>query len=457
VTAPAEARPGAPPWLWFWIPFFLANLPTLWSTLTWESAQYLELERSGLARLRSIDPTYGRFDALRMAGVVVDWLAPSILVVGIGAALVPWLRRRYVERRYGLRDPAAAPSGFASIQEFIQQNAPGVTVMVNLARRETAFVYPLGYRRAALVVFGGLYKLWQSDRPAAEAILLHEIAHCRRADFLVLGIGSPLSSGLKYVFLGYLVFLAVPHLIVSIDDAMAWRSKIAELQQDLSQVGVRLDPSLDLAGHLRVQAREHGVGQLAMLASHSLKFIAFLVLPLAGIWAAELNADRLVVLSQGSSGPIQRGLGSLSRRGWWWRWPLTALTHPPRWLRRSSMRFQTLGLVILVTALPVGYFVRLLVMHAWASVSYVAFLGFTTDQILTATLENTQQYLAPLLPVWLAAAALIAAWPWAFRLWESWFVTRAAGETVQRDLSIYLIAAGCCVGLAALSFALSYR
>jgi hypothetical protein len=442
------AHPGAPPWLWFWIVLFLTSVPDLWSALLEGSRQFIALERDGLARLRALDAGYGRFDILRVAGVVVDWLGPAIVVAGVAVAMCPWLRRYYVERRYGVRDPSSAPPGFAAIRDFIERNAPGTIVTVNLLRRETAFVYPLGYRRAAIAVCGGLYKLWQTDRPAAEAVLLHEMAHCRRGDFLVLGTGSPISSGLKYVFLFYLIFLALPQLMVSIADAISLRARLLALEQPVVSVGGSVDMAGAVSRHYREQAWGHISGQLVMLASASLQFVRFLVLPLAGIWAAELNADHFVVVQQGSSAAIQRGLGSLSRSGWWWRWPLNAVTHPPRWLRRLSMRFRTLGLLNLVAILLIAYFVRLAVMHAWASISYLFVLGFTTEQIASATLDNTRQYLAALFPVWLAMAALVAVWPWVFKPWEALFVNETSPRRVSRDSWIYAVVAAACLLLA---------
>ncbi len=448
----ASSDPGAPPWLWLWIGFFVINLPALWNTLVAGSLQYLETERDGLARLRAIDPHYGRFDALRMAGVAVDWFAPIILVAGIVTTLLPWVRRRYVERRYGLRDPATAPPGFAAIHDFIQRHAPGVAVTTNLLRRESAFVYPLGYRRAAVAVCGGLYKIWQTDRPAAEAILLHELAHCRRGDFLVLGTGSPISSGLKYAFLCFVLVLALPHLIISVDDAVALRARVAALQQ---QVAPAVLPNFDFdsSRHARQLVWQQIVNQIQLLLMSCLQFVAFLVVPLAGIWAAELNADRLVVGEQGSDVPIQRGLGRLSRGGW--RWLFSALTHPPRWLRRSAMRFQTLGLVVLVTILPIAYFGRLMLLHGWASISMMSLPDVTGEQIRTVAIENTRQYIAGHLPLWIVTTAVVAAWPWAFTRWESLFIVNARATRGQTARWIYVVVASVCLGLAALSWRLA--
>jgi Zn-dependent protease with chaperone function len=132
--------------------------------------------------------------------------------------LIPQLRRHYIERKIHFVPPALSmPLGkqLIEIEDFVKSHAPDLKVQVNLNRPGRLWIYLNGYRTATLAIFYGFVMLWKTDREAAEAVLLHEIAHYRRGDALFIGPASFLEIALKLDLIFYVVFIALPMLAIA--------------------------------------------------------------------------------------------------------------------------------------------------------------------------------------------------------------------------------------------------
>lgn len=170
-----------PPWLWFWLIIYILKLPGLIQFL-WE--QNIKPVLSAILGDNLID-------ILLALPSIHQILPPTMLFLGVISILFPHLRKTYIERCDKLSKPQNITPVVKEILEIVHSYAPGVDVKANLLRTDKfAFIYPTGYRTAAIAIFGGLVKLWRSDKEAAKAMLLHELGHCRHGDALIIGAGS---------------------------------------------------------------------------------------------------------------------------------------------------------------------------------------------------------------------------------------------------------------------------
>jgi len=222
--------------------------------------------------------------------LLVAWAVPvALLTVGALTVALPGVRRRWVERRFHL---TVRPEGEAlAIQEFVDRHSHGVEVMLSGDGGRYARIYPVGLRRARLGVFAPFIRLWQQDRAAAEAVLLHELAHRRQGEHLVLGLGSPLQALLRLWTVLFLAFTILPVAgLFATHDLMA------------HPFGAQV--IVDATGPVRI-----------------------LVFPVAAIWFAEFAADGWAARLHGP-GAVLVALGPVDRRPWYRRL-LGCVDHPP--------------------------------------------------------------------------------------------------------------------------------
>jgi Zn-dependent protease with chaperone function len=223
-----------------------------------------------------------------------------LLTLGYGSLQIffPSRRKRAIEKRFELKPLQLRGRVLGEIAAFVAERAPDVALMDGLKHSQLlAFVYPDGAQDVCLAVCGGLVLLWQRDRQAAEAVIIHELAHFRRGEALHLGHGSGVESALR---------------IGAVSLAVA--------------LGFWL-----LVGLLNVR-------MLAIaISSAAGAFGVYLVL-VAAFWCAEFQADRMAAEELGSSEGLLRAL-ALGNEGTsaWGRF-LARLTHPPLSWRRALLQ-----------------------------------------------------------------------------------------------------------------------
>jgi Zn-dependent protease with chaperone function len=294
-----QAPAGIPPWMWYWSIMFTLNLPALFGAL-YTSYEVLNAYISSTERIRSIDPQAERLSFLQYPGFFTENLPGIALFLGLFTILFPRLRAIYIERRNNLM-PSPPIKPLAEIEEFVRLHTPGLEVKVNLKRPGRIWVYPNGYRRATVAVFSGFVMLWKSDREAAEAVLLHEIAHYRRGDALFMGPGSFLENAVKLTLLFYVLFVALPFILIAIDQKIQFiepLKKMNAMNREISEigksVGLETQPAPSYIPQLVVSIFISIWGLLTTTAAFLVKTTASFVLPVACMWAAELNADYFV-------------------------------------------------------------------------------------------------------------------------------------------------------------------
>ncbi|HEU4559041.1 MAG TPA: hypothetical protein VFS20_14370, partial [Longimicrobium sp.] len=404
-----------PPWLWFWLATFTLSLPWIFGEVD-RTVKFVLRANQWSHRMMETDPVMAAVDVLTYPGALVDLLPPAALLLGLGMVLAPGARCRLVERRYGLGPMPAGVAEAGEIEAFVRRHAPAVELRWNLVRgREMAMVYPASYRRGRLGVFGGVVRLWRNDRAAAEAVLLHEVAHLRHGDALIMGAGSFFSFLARYTVLGLLVCLVVPLAIAMIIQTIHTHSEMSRIAaetermiEELMKLGIPRPPDAPVYRPSELILKNAGLfvtGMAGLVPTVLLSMLRFMVMPLAAIWTAELYADSYVVERQGSSAALERGLGVLQRPVRWWRWLLFRLSHPPVRLRRWFVKTGAGRANWLLLMFPAAYLAKLVVL--WGMVASVS-LGVKLDVHL---LENTRTYFATLAPVVIAAGVLVLAWP----------------------------------------------
>jgi Zn-dependent protease with chaperone function len=399
-----------PPWLWFWLVLYGLSLPgqvALWQQNLKDLFFHQELPT---------DVTGIHFPFLLRLANMPELMPSLALAVGVLSIFLPWTRMAYLEKRFRLTAPPKS-SVLQEISEFLNKYAPDLQIKTNLLRTDQiAFVYPLGYRATAIAIFGRLVKLWRSDRTAAETVLLHELGHYRHGDALIVGVGSFFGTVIKNWLALYFLLCFLPLVLTTADQTLTFFL-------ESRAIGIPFDVMLS-----------HKAGQLLhlilpgmLLQSAGLLFwmVSVIVLPLAGIWCAEFNADRFAADVKKSSRVLMQVLERLSPKTTWWRRLLFLMSHPPAGMRCWAVQSAGIkGLIALLLLFPLTYFVKLLSLAARALSGYfiVCLSGFYGSVDLWQKLSgNIETYLMKIAPIWLFMAALIAVWPIASGYWEQIF------------------------------------
>ncbi|MEU5258264.1 M48 family metalloprotease [Amycolatopsis sp. NPDC021455] len=354
----------APPWLFFW---FL-------TALCWTAPRQLPTWRDTLLDLLGVTPnpatTVPGSDLLRVAGLV-DLVPALVLLAAVVAVAGAGVRGRLVERRYRLTDDLRSPS-LAAIAAYARAQLPRVEVRANLRRTDLlAFAYLRRPRRPRLAVFAPLVVLWRRDRAAAEAVVRHELAHCRQGDTYLAGATSPLAFIVRHWF-GLFVWAAV------VPVGAVWFADVLD-----GNDGGQLFAGLGL-----------------MLLNAFGLLLAAITLPVAGSWSAEFAADHVA-----AAGPATR-LGAAKPLR-----VLARLTHPPMALRRRLLRAGPRATAFAaIASYPVGWLVQL----GWLLLAaHAAWLQIGESD----TFRAIGLWAAAGWPVWTAAALFLAAWPLLRRPW----------------------------------------
>jgi Zn-dependent protease with chaperone function len=345
---------------------------------------------------------------LVVKGCLRSWLSRpirlwrgNVLAIGLLAVFAPLGRGAIVERRLGLA--AQRRPIIAEIEDFLREHGATVEVRCNLARQDRlARIYPVGWRRARLAVFGPFAALWRRDRPAAQAVLLHEIAHVRTGDQLFLGLGGPFVA---------LINLWFPLLVI---------------------LGV-----IPLTGLALTQYPTAGLlaGQLLLVLT---LLPEALLLPVGALWLAELSADRYVA-DAGLRDGLLRSLDTNERRGGRYLAALARLSHPPRALRIWALRGGLGRDVALLACWPLLLLPLLLVTLA-AAVPNLLLIGDSGQQLVESATRGSAGFLAYNRHTWIPAVVLLLVWPAVARPWTRWWAGHAA-DRLSMPSRTHLVAA----------------
>ncbi|WP_182875441.1 M48 family metalloprotease [Microbispora sp. H10670] len=360
-----------PPWLWFYFLGVLApGVPGALDGLRQDADGMTVLVGSLLTNVER------GAAALLTATGALEFFPALLLLAGIAGVLFPGARGRWAERRHRLL-PSDDPV-IEAMTAFVRSHAPAAGVRLGERHDRLARVYPVGWREARVAVYPPLVSLWSRDREAARAVLLHEVAHLRQGDHLIVGLAGPFA---------WLVRM--------------WGAALAVLAP--------VSALYLLAG---------GVGGSPLLTA-ILKVVAALpitlVLPVAGLWVAELSADRYAMNAVGPAA-LARALGPARPRAHAVRRALALLSHPPLRLRLWAVRLWPGGTAALAALWPLAVVVRIAAIVVFQLVA-LNLTGFSVGESVQTVIGGLPERLSSARTQLTEIAALLVAWPLIAPLW----------------------------------------
>lgn len=404
MTAPGRfSSSTVPPWLWCWLIIFAVVQLPYYGSVWVRNLQ--DLFYSPTTELDWVTNLSIRI--LGLPGLLE--LVPSLtLLIGLMCLLWPQQRSQRLEQHYKLKPMGSASPAMMEILEFIHHHGPGLEVKVNRLRfDQTPFVYALGFRRTAIAIFGQLVKLWQTDRPAAEAILLHELAHYRHGDALMIGAGSPFRAVVERWGKLYSCLFLLPFLLSFVSITVLFFVEIGQLLA-LGGGGMGLLGQAIL--HKLVQTIFMTLGALFISINLLMWTTSVFIVPMVAIWCAELNADQAP--ASRSINDTLRALNSCPETARGRQWLLHRLGHPPVQLRRwmTTYRGSILAKVVLLLLFPLSFALQTILLktlQAIAQAQGIAMVGM--DRVVSSTILGS---------LWLLMAFLLALWPFIANQWE---------------------------------------
>jgi hypothetical protein len=407
-TASAVARRvvPAPPWLMFWL-----GTEIVW-TIPRQAGHWWTIMLDLVGATPNPTPAIVGSDLLRIVDLV-DLVPLLVIVAAVVTVFGASIRGRRLEATYRLRADSHSPT-VAAVTEFARAQLPGIEIRANLNRTDiVAFAYSRGLRRPRLAVFAPLIPLWRENHAAGEAVVLHEINHCRQGDNVLLGAASPFSFVLRHWLALYVVAALIPIGSVWLADAIDFLGSVGSVgaSHTITQFFTLVLPDLGLS-----------------LVSVAGLLFAAITMPIAGSWSAELNADHVAAVDT-PTGMID-ATRLISVRGGAAGFLLARLTHPPMALRRALLRVgpQTTAAAA-IACYPLGW----LVLLCWELISDNATwlqLHLSPNTILSDNAQAIVNWRDSLWPLWLAAGVYLALWPILRRPWS-----RAVAGIGPRDRS----------------------
>lgn len=376
-----------PPWLWVWLVFLLIGLLRVISgihTLTVAIGGVNAPAALGGAALTMVT----RFE------IIFGSLLFVIFAGGVVTVAFPQVRGRWVERRFMLL--ADDRPVIAEMQRFVDSKDPSIRLRVSLRADQVARIYPMGWRKTRVAVFRPLVVLWRHDQKAAQAVLLHEMAHRRQGDQLITGLGSPFVWLVRIGVPAYLVLVLIPSAVFLVAGGGVMASFIAAL-----------------------------AGTLAVV------FPSLVILPIIGLWLAELDADQQAV-EAGGHDPLQRALqAAADPHAHFASRVMALLSHPPRRLRlRCAVArpggASALRMAVWPAAVAVFVLVLPFVIDAPLNLSGQAQIPWELYFKLSVHVELVND-----LPLVIATAALLLAWPTLAGPWERLWSSGPRRDTHQ--------------------------
>lgn len=265
------------------------------------------------------------------------------------------------------------------MQRFVEAYDPSIRLRVSLRADQMARIYPVGWRSARIAVFRPLTVLWHRDRRAAQAILLHEVAHRRHGDQLIMGLGSPFV---------WLIRIGAPaYLLLSLIPATVY---------------------LGTGG---------GMASFATGAPDAALIPATILLPVTALWLAEFHADQQAAQAIGPDALRRALLSASGPRASLAARAIALLSHPPRRLRLRRAAAPPSGAVALMAVWPAALAALFLLLLGMDTLG-VPWSSFTR-RIADVFLKSAVHALAAEgRPVLIVTAVVLLAWPALTALWE---------------------------------------
>ncbi|MEV5408931.1 M48 family metalloprotease [Thermopolyspora sp. NPDC052614] len=404
-ASPAAALPATrgegsgwmlPPWLWLYFLGVLApNAPQAIASIAEDVEGMATLfgylgtgvERAGVAVLT--------------ASGLLEFLPALLLLAGLAGVLLPGTRGRWVERRHRLLPPGDDPV-LNQMEAFVRRHAPGAGIRLGERHDRLARVYPVGWREARVAVYPPLVRLWGTDREAAQAVLLHEVAHLRQGDHLIVGLASPFAWLVRIWAVALIVLAVIPVTFYVLLGGPAASAAVLP----------------------------------ALLAAFEIPIS--LILPVAGLWVAELSADRYAVNVVGPSalaralGPTRPHVGVLHRI-------FGLLSHPPSRLRLWSARSWPGGTAALAALWPLAYVLWLAGVSLFEVLAHMLLDSSFGDALATA-IDGLPRKLAAARTELAEMAVLLVNWPLIAPLWlRVWTPLRATRHRLAPYLAPTLV------------------
>ncbi len=377
MSRPARADPMMPPWPWLWlVGYLLADMPMQIARLR---AAFDSYSNPGV--MPALLTSHTTLTVQRLVGPL-GVLPYAVVVVSVVALMFPHLRGRWVERRFGLTSDDRPI--MTEMQRFVDARDPSIRLRVTIRADHMARIYPTDWRHARIAVFRPLAALWRRDRQAAQAILLHEIAHRRQGDQLVAGLGSPFIWLIRVWVPIYILFVLAPNLYY-----------LAAVPGGLG------DPLVNVTG-----------------ATQALLVPPEIVLPVAALWLAEFGADQLAAQAIGGVA-VQRALRATASP----RPPLITratalLSHPPRWLRLRRAAAGPAGMLTLLAAWSAALVAAFLLFPAVLTVPDDIPYSLPWSYTGSSIAETVHIVLPDSRTVVIATVVLLIAWPALTEPWE---------------------------------------
>lgn len=434
-----------PPWLWLWIIFYISSLPRIFSQWQKIFNDFFYYQEPSSA-ITGTD----FFFLLRLTNLL-ELIPAMALFFSILSLPIPTLRKTLLENKYKLNkyEPTSIPA-VIEISNFIHLHAPGIKIKANPTNfDESAFVYSLGYRKAAIAILAPLIRLWRSDRSMAESILLHEVAHYNHGDAFIVGAGSLFRTVIDRWFYLFLILFLLPMTIVFIDSSITFFRETTELVNELELRTFVAFPIIKAILFKIWQVILAIPLMLGTMLSLLLFTLNMYTIPLAGIWSSEFNADRFSV--QHSQDSMLKVVELKSSKLSLLKWFLKRLTHPPNFIRRWFISNSQLKVtkVILIVFFPLSYILALVfqVLFAMlqASLSGISIESLDLGSIVAYVLHDL------FAPRWLIMAIFILLWCYSSHIWEQWF-TKIPKRANKLESSIYLSSALIVGSLALIGF-----
>ncbi|GII28060.1 M48 family metalloprotease [Planotetraspora mira] len=382
-SAPGETSGWMlPPWLWL---YFLGVLaPSVPSAV-----EGFQDDVAGMATLVGyLAANVQRAGtAILTAAGLLEFLPALLLLTGILGVLFPGPRGRWAERRHRLQ-PSDDPV-IGEMTAYVRRHAPAAGLRLGERDDRLARVYPVGWREARVAVYPPLVRLWSRDRDAAQAVLLHEVAHLRQGDHLIVGLASPFAWFVRTWGVALAALALVPAVVY------------------LAVGGTGTSPVLNSVLYVAV----------AVPIS--------LILPVAGLWVAELSADRYAMSVAGPAA-LARALGPARPAGPVIGRLLGLLSHPPLRLRSWAARSWPGGTAALAALWPLAFVVRLIAITVYELFARML-NGSSFTEAVQVVAGGLPEELSSVRTLLAEMAALLLNWPLIAPLWlRIWAPLRAS-------------------------------